>query len=92
MGAILIGVGLSFPTVHIVTLAFTTLGHDVAELDVLRAFAWALTVVEVLVGGDVRGSLPCVLSGLCFAKLERVAATSNHGFIQVATFGTVFAP
>ena len=51
--AILLGVGLSFAIVPIVEFAFTTLGLGGAVLEVLSPFAWTLTVVEVVVGGDV---------------------------------------
>ena len=91
-GAILLGEGLSFATVPIVDLAFTTLGLVLAELAVLSAFAWTLTVIEVVFGGDVRGTLPGVVGGFGFAKLMLVAATSNPGVTEVATFETLFRP
>ena len=55
-GVILLGVGLSFASLPSVVLAFATLGLGFAELEVLDAFAWTLTVV-VVVGGEVRGTL-----------------------------------
>ena len=55
-----------------VGLAFTTLGLGLAELAVLSAFAWTLTVVEVVVGGDGGGTLQGVVAGLGFAKLVLV--------------------
>ena len=72
-GAILLGVGLSFATVPIVDLVFATLGLGFAVFELLSAFAWTLTVVEVVVGGDGRGTLPRVVAMLCFAKLVLVA-------------------
>ena len=48
-GAILLSVGLSFVIVPTVDLAIATLGIGLDELDVLSAFAWTLTVVEVVV-------------------------------------------
>ena len=54
-GVILLGVGLSFASLPVVTLAFATSGLGFAELEVLDAFACALTVV-VVVGGEVRGT------------------------------------
>ena len=73
-----------------VGLAFTTLGLGLAELAVLSAFAWTLTVVEVVVGGDGGGTLQGVVAGLGFAKLVLVAANSNPGVTEVATFVTLF--
>ena len=88
--AIVLGVGLSFTIVHFVDLAFPTVVHGFAMLVVLRAFAWTLILVEVVVGGDIRGTVPEVLDELFFAKLVLVAATSNPLGTEVATFVTVF--
>ena len=78
-GVILLGVGLSFATVPIVDLAFAILGFGLAELELLSAFAWTLTVVDVVVGVDLRGTLPSVVVVFGFAKLVLVAATNNPG-------------
>ena len=67
MGIILLGVGLSFATVPFVDLAFTTLGLGFSELEVLDAFACTLTVVDVVVGGEVRGTPLGVVAVLVFA-------------------------
>ena len=91
-GAILLGVGLSFVTVPNVALAFTTLGPGLIELVVLSAFAWTLTVFDVLIGGEVRGTLAGVVAVLGFAKLALVAAINNPGVTEVATFVTLFPP
>ena len=91
-GAILLGVGLSFAIVPIVDFAFTTLEFGLAELVVASAFAWTLTAIEVVVGGDVRGALPGVVAVLGFAKLVLVAGTNNLGVTEVATFVTLFPP
>ena len=74
---LLLGVGLSFATVPIPVLAFATLGLGLAELDVLSAFAWALTVVDVVVVGDIRGTSQGVVAVLYFVKLVLVTANSN---------------
>ena len=66
MGVILLGVGLSFASLPVVGLAFTTPGLGFAELAVLDAFAWTFTVV-VVVGGEVRGTLFSVVAVLGFA-------------------------
>ena len=91
-GVILLGVGLSFATLPIVDSVFATLGLDFPELKVLDAFAWTLTVFDVLVGGEVRGTLPGVVAVLGFAKLALVAAINNPGVTEVATFVTLFPP
>ena len=70
-------------------LAFATLGLAFAELEVLDAFAWTLNVGAV-VGEEVRGTLLSVVAVLGFAKLVLVVASSNRGFTEVATFGTLF--
>ena len=69
-GVILLGVGLSFATVPIADLAFATLGLGSAVLDVLSAFAWTLTLVEVVVAGEVRSALPgmVVVLGLIISR------------------------
>ena len=83
-GIILLGVGLSFASLPIVALAIATVGLGFAELEVLDAFAGALTVV-VVVGGEVRGTLLSVVAVL-------VMAISNPGFTEVATFVALFPP
>ena len=84
----MLGVGLSFAAVHIVDLAFATVGLGLSELGVLSAFDWTLKVVEVVDGGDVRGTVPGVVAVLGLAKLMLHAATSNAGVTEVATFVT----
>ena len=64
-GVILLGVGLSFASLPVVALGFATLGLGFAELEVLDAFAAA--VVEVVVGGEVRGTPLGVVAVLGFA-------------------------
>ena len=91
-GVILLGVGLSFATLPIVDLPFGTLGLGFAELAVLGAFPWTLTVFDVVVGGEVRGTLPGVVAVVGFAKLAVVAATNNPGITGVATFVTLLPP
>lgn len=86
------GVVLSLADVPIVNLAFATHAFGLAEGDVLSAFADPLTVVEVVVGGDIRRTLPGVVAGLGFAKLVLVAATNNTGVTEVATVVTRFPP
>ena len=49
-GIILLGVGLSFASLPVVALAFATPELGFAELEELDAFAWALSVVDVLGG------------------------------------------
>ena len=56
-GVILLGVGLSFASLPVEALAFATPGLGFAELEELDAFAETLTVVNVVVGGEVRGAL-----------------------------------
>ena len=66
-GVMRLGVGLSFASLPVVALAFATLGLGFAELEVLGAFAGTLTVVDVVVGGEGRGTLPGVVAVLGFA-------------------------
>ena len=49
-GVIRLGVGLSFASLPVVALGFATLGLGFAEHEVLGAFAWTLTVVDVVLG------------------------------------------
>ena len=51
----------------VVALAFATLGLGYAELVVLDAFAAVLTVVDVVVWGEVRGTPLGVVAVLGFA-------------------------
>ena len=88
---ILLGVGLSFAYLPNLALAFATLGLGFAELEVLDAFAWTLTVV-VVVGGEVRGTLLVVVAVLDFAYLAFVVAISNPGFTEIVTFVALFPP
>ena len=89
-GVIPLGVGLSFASLPTVALAFTTLGLGFAELELLDAFAGALTVVDVVVGGEIRGTLLDVVVVLDFVKLVLVAATNNPDFAEAATFAALF--
>ena len=82
---------MSFPCLPIVDLAFATLGHGFSELDVLGAFAVTFTVVAVVVGGEVRVTLPGMVAVLSFARLVLVVAISNLG-VKVAAFVTLFPP
>ena len=66
-GVILLGVGLSFASLPVVAFEFATLGLGFAELDVLDAFAAVLTVVDGVVGGEVRGTPLGVVAVLGFA-------------------------
>ena len=66
-GVILLGVDLSFASLPVVALAFATLGLGFAELEVLVVLAEALTVVDVVVGGEVRGTPLGVVAVLGFA-------------------------
>ena len=66
-GVILLGVGLSFASLPNVVLAFATLGLGFAELEVLAAFAGTLTVVDVVVGKERRGTPLGVVAVLGFA-------------------------
>ena len=66
-GITLLGVGLSFASLPVVALGFATLGLGFAELEELDAFAETLTVVDVVVGGEVRGTLLLVVAVLGFA-------------------------
>ena len=91
-GVILLGVGWSFASLPTVALAFPTLGLGFAELELLDAFAVALTVVTVVVGGEVRGTLLDVVAVLDFVELVLVAATNNPGFAEAATFAALFPP
>ena len=91
-GAILLGVGLSFAALPIVALAFATLGLGFAELALLGSFAWTCTVFGVVVGAEVRGTLPDVVAVLGFAKLVLVVATNKPVFAEVATFVALFPP
>ena len=54
-GIILLGVGLPFASLPVIGLAFPTPGLSFAELEVLDAFAETLTVVDAVIGGEVRG-------------------------------------
>ena len=76
----------------IVALGFATIGLGFAELELLSAFAATLTVVDVVVGGEVRGTLPGVRAVLGFAKLMLGGTTSNPGFTEVGTFVSLFPP
>ena len=84
-GIILLGVGLFFASLPVIVLAFATPGLGFAELEELDAFAETLTVVDVVIGGEVRGTLG-------FAELVLVVATSDPGFTEVVTFATLFPP
>ena len=53
-GIILLGVGLPFASLPVVTLAFATPGLGFAELEELDGFAETLTVINVVIGGEVR--------------------------------------
>ena len=59
---LLVGVGLYFGTLPIVDLPFATIGLVFAELGVMSAFAWTHTLVEVVVGTDIRGTLKGVVA------------------------------
>ena len=89
-GIILLGVGLSFATVPIVDFEFATRGLGFAERDILGAFAGTRTVVDVVVRGEVRGTLPGVLAVLGFSKIVVVDATSNPGVTEVEHSGYSF--
>ena len=88
----LLAVGMSFDSLPVVALGFATLGFGFAELVVQGAFAGTLTVVDVVVGGEERGTLRGVVALLGFAKLVLVVAISNPGVAAVATFVTLFSP
>ena len=66
-GIILLGVGLPFASLPVVALAFATPGLGFAELEELDGFAETLTVVDVVIGGEVRGALFSVVAVLGFA-------------------------
>ena len=66
-GVILLGVGLPFACLPVVAFVFATLGLGFAEPDVLDAFAAVLTVVDVVVGEEVRGTPLGVVAVLSFA-------------------------
>ena len=66
-GIILLGVGLPFASLPVIGLAFTTLGLGFAELEELDAFAETLTVVDVVVGGEVRSTPLGEVAVLSFA-------------------------
>ena len=85
-------VDLSCSVVPIVDFAFATVGLGVAELEAMSAFAWILKVVGVVFGGDVRGTLPCMVLVLGLAKLMLFAAISNEGVPALATCFTLFHP
>ena len=55
-GVILVGVGLSFASLPVAAFGFATQGLGFAELNVLDAFTAVLAVVDVVVGGEVRGT------------------------------------
>ena len=63
-GMILLGVGLSFASLPVVTLTFATRGLGFAELEVLDAFAWTFPVV--VFGEEVRGTLFSVVAVVGF--------------------------
>ena len=65
-GMILLGVGLSFACLPVIGLAFATPRLGFAELAVLDAFAETLSVVDVVVGGEVRGTPLGVVAVLGF--------------------------
>ena len=66
-GVILLGVGLPFASLPVVALEFATLGLGFAELNVLDAYTAVLTVVDVVVGGEVRGTPLGVVAVVGFA-------------------------
>ena len=66
-GIILLGVGLPLASLPVTGLASATLGLGFAELAELDAFAETLTVVDVVVGGEVRGTPLGVVAVLGFA-------------------------